>query len=88
LDHLVCGHNTGQALVRRARVVLLAAEGYSNVEMAHLVPMDEEAAGLWRRRWAALQCVPLDELGVAGAMTRHHPRLSPEQVCRIVGSGL
>jgi putative transposase len=89
LERLVCGHKTGQALVRRARVVLLAALDYTNVEIARQVPMDEEAVGLWRRRWVVLQSVPLEELGVAERLADaprpgHHPRLGPEQVCQIV----
>jgi hypothetical protein len=50
LERLVCAHRTPHALVRRARVVLLAAMGYGNTEIAALVPMDVEAVGLWRRR--------------------------------------
>ena len=89
LERLVCAQKTGQALVRRARVVLLAALGYTNLEIARQVPMDEEAVGLWRRRWAAWRSVPLDELSVAERLADaprpgHHPRLSPEQVCQIV----
>jgi putative transposase len=89
LERLVCAHKTGQALVRRARVVLLAAMEYSNVEIARLVPMDEEAVGLWRRRWVAWRGTPLAEVSVAdrladaprpGAVSR----LSPEQVCQII----
>jgi len=59
LENLVRGHKTGQALARRARVVLLAELGYSNMDIARLVPMDEEAVGLWRTRWARWQRVPL-----------------------------
>jgi transposase len=89
LERLVCAHKTGQALVRRARVVLLAAMGYSNTAIAEQVPMDVEAVGLWRHRWAALREIPLDEMNVVmrladaprpGAV----PRLSPEQVCQIL----
>jgi len=89
LERLVCAQKTGQALVRRARVVLLAALGCTNLEIARQVPLDEEAVGLWRRRWAAWQAVPLDELSVAERLADaprpgHQPRLSPEQVCQIV----
>jgi putative transposase len=89
LERLVCAQKTAQALVRRARVVLLAALGYTNLEIARQVPMDEEAVGVWRRRWAALGSVPLDELSVAERLADaprpgHQPRLSPEQVCQIV----
>src|SRR5438105_492256 len=34
LERLVCAPKTGQVLVRRARVVLLAAMGYSNTDIA------------------------------------------------------
>jgi putative transposase len=89
LERLVCARKTPQALVRRARVVLLAALGSTNLEIARQVPMDEEAVGLWRRRWAALQAVPLDELRVAERLAEAPrpgavPRLSAEQVCQIV----
>ena len=53
LERLVSAHKTGQAVVRRARVVLLAAMGYSNADIAKQIPMDVEAVGLWRRRWVA-----------------------------------
>jgi Homeodomain-like domain len=89
LEQLVRAHSTGQALVRRARVVLLASMGYSNMDIARQVPMDEEAVGLWRRRWYAWRAVPLEELSVADRLTDAPrpgavPRLTAEQVCQIV----
>jgi putative transposase len=89
LEDLVRAQKTGQALARRARVVLLASMGYSNMDIARLVPMDEEAVGLWRRRWAKWSRVPLTELSVADRLTDAPrpgavPRLTAEQVCQIV----
>jgi len=89
LERLVSAQKTGQALVRRARVVLLAAMGYSNTEIAEQVPMDVEAVGLWRRRWVALKQLPLEEMHVAKRLADAPrpgavPRLSPEQVCQIL----
>src|SRR5690242_7218192 len=89
LEQIVRAHSSAQALVRRARVVLLAATGYSNMDIARAVPMDEEAVGLWRRRWARWSSVPLVELSVADRLTDAPrpgavPRLSAEQVCQIV----
>jgi putative transposase len=89
LEQLVRAHSSGQALVRRARVVLLAGMGYSNMDIARLVPMDEEAVGLWRRRWYAWRTVPLKEMGVADRLTDAPrpgavPRFTAEQVCQIV----
>jgi putative transposase len=89
LEDLVRAQKTGQALARRARVILLAGMGYSNMDIARLVPMDEEAVGLWRRRWAKWSYVPLTELSVADRLTDAPrpgavPRLTAEQVCQIV----
>lgn len=89
LERLVSAQKTGQALVRRARVVLLAAMGYSNTDIAERVPMDVEAVGLWRRRWVAVREIPLDEMNVAQRLADAPrpgavPRLSPEQVCQIL----
>ena len=89
LERLVSAHKTGQALVRRARVVLLAAMGYSNTDIAEQIPMDVEAVGLWRRRWVAFDAVPTRGgqcCSAAGRRARPGavPRFSPEQVCQIV----
>ena len=89
LENLVRAQKTGQALARRARVVLLAAMGFSNMDMARQVPMDEEAVGLWRRRWAKWSSVPLAQLSVAdrladAARPGAVPRLTAEQACQIV----
>src|SRR5438477_9397007 len=65
LERLVSAHKTGQALVRRARVVLLAAMGYSNTTIAKQIPMDVEAVGLWRRRWVAFDAIPPTQVSVA-----------------------
>jgi putative transposase len=89
LERLVCAHKTAQALVRRARVVLLASLGYSNTAIAEQVPMDVEAVGVWRRRWIAWRGIPLDEVSVARRLADAprpgvQPRLSAEQVCQIL----
>ncbi len=89
LERLVSANKAAQALVRRARVVRLAAMGYSNTAIAEQVPMDVEAVGLWRHRWAALCGIPVDEMNVATRLADAPrpgavPRLSPEQVCQIL----
>lgn len=89
LERLVSAHKTAQALVRRARVVLLAAMGYSNTDIAEQVPMDVEAVGLWRHRWAALCGIPLADMDVTARLADAPrpgavPRLSAEQVCQIL----
>jgi len=59
------------------------------MDIARLVPMDEEAVGLWRRRWAGLDAIPVEELSVVDRLTDAprpgvQPRLTAEQVCQIV----
>jgi putative transposase len=63
--------------------------GYGNVEIARLVPMDEEAVGLWRRRWVAWRSTPLNDVSVTERLADaprpgHQPRLTAEQVCQIL----
>ena len=59
IERLVCAHKTGQALVRRARVVLLAGMGYGNTAIAEQIPLEVEAVGLWRRP-VQRQVVPVE----------------------------
>lgn len=89
LERLVNAQKTGQALARRARVVLLAATGHSNMDIAQRLPMDEEAVGLWRRRWVAWRGASLEDVPVAKRLADAPrpgavPRLSAEQVCQIL----
>lgn len=53
LERLVRAHTTPQRLVRRARVVLLAADGMPNRRIAKEVGMGEDNVAVWRRRFEA-----------------------------------
>ena len=53
LERLVRGQKTGQALARRARIVLAAAEGQENKDICGLVGADANTVGKWRRRFSA-----------------------------------
>ena len=53
LERLVRGQKTGQALARRARIVLAAAEGRENKEICVLIGAQANTVGKWRRRFAA-----------------------------------
>lgn len=43
---------TAQGLARRAKIVLLAAEGFENKEIARRLGADQKTVGKWRRRFA------------------------------------
>lgn len=53
LERLVRARGTGQALARRARIVLAAAEGMENKTICAVVGADANTVGKWRRRFAA-----------------------------------
>ena len=52
LESLGRSRKTAQALARRARIVLEAAEGLTNKEIAAKLKMTAATVGKWRRRFA------------------------------------
>ncbi|NMF61876.1 helix-turn-helix domain-containing protein (plasmid) [Brasilonema octagenarum UFV-E1] len=51
LQELVNRHNTGQQIVLRAKIILLASEGKNNGEIARTLNISLDMARLWRNRW-------------------------------------
>lgn len=66
LEHLVRAHKSPQRMVRRARVVLLAAEGWANRRIAVEVGLSENSVGLWRRRFAKDRMAGLEDMPRSG----------------------
>jgi putative transposase len=89
LERLVRRPTTGQQLVERARIVLLAADGLNNSEIARAMAVDVDTVRKWRRRWRSREGMPLAELSVAARLadaprSGTPARITPEQVCRIM----
>ena len=89
LTRLVDARSTGQQMVLRARIVLVAADGLTNVAVGRVLGVSREAVRLWRDRWAGLQAAPLRELSVADRLAdAPRPgapaRIGAEQVCAII----
>ena len=61
LERRVRAHTTPQRMVRRCRVVLLAAEGVPNRRIAPEVGMSEQYVGMWRRRFEAERLAGLED---------------------------
>lgn len=61
LERRVRAHTTPQRMVRRCRIILLAAEGVSNKRIAPQVGMNEWQVGVWRRRFQAERLPGLDD---------------------------
>src|ERR1700677_547223 len=53
-------------VAKRARIVLLAAEGHSNRDIGALVDMHYNQVGLWRQRYAEFGLGGLDDLERTG----------------------
>lgn len=89
LERLVRAHTTPQQVALRAQILLSAAAGLNNVQLSRHLGISRETVRLWRERWAGLQGVPLDDLGVeerlADAPRPGAPvRIGAEQVCAII----
>src|SRR4029450_3694811 len=89
LERLVRAYSTGQQLALRAHIVLLAGDGWNNLQIARELGVDDETPGHWRRRWLQFAEVPLG--GVSGAKRLADapkpgapPKFTPEQICQII----
>ncbi len=89
LEELVRRHRTPQQLVKRGRMILAAAEGKRNAEIARELGVSVDTVRSWRMRWIGLQAVPLAEISVSERLT-DVPRpgrpseITAEQTCQIV----
>jgi putative transposase len=89
LNNLVRRHSTSQQLALRARIVLAAADGLNNGQIARGLGVSRDMASLWRGRWLGLQAVSADDLSVEERLTDvprsgAPARISAEAVCQIV----
>src|SRR4051794_1907988 len=89
LDALVRRHSPPQQLARRARILLAAADGRRNSEIARSFEVTRDLVQHWRARWQMFQPIPLAELSIEDRL-RDAPRpgkpskITAEQVCAIV----
>jgi putative transposase len=89
LDMLVRRHTTPQHVVLRARIVLTAADGANNCQIARLLTVSRDTVRLWRERWLGLQPATLADVPVADRLTDAprpgKPRqITAEQECQII----
>jgi putative transposase len=89
LEQVVRRHTAAQQLAARCRIVLAAAAGLNNTQIARKEGICIEMAALWRQRWLSFQAIPLDELSVEERLTDlprpgAPARITAEQVCQII----
>ena len=71
-----------QSLGKRARIVLLAAEGHNNGEIAALVGLNPTTVGVWRKRFAEGRLGALDDLHRPGGPRKYDDDAIEELVVR------
>jgi transposase len=89
LELLTRRHTTAQQIALRGRIVLAAADGKSNTQIAKELGVNVDTVRLWRTRWHGLQAVPLMDLSLQERLTDvprpgKPVRITAEQVCQIV----
>ena len=89
LDALTRRHATPQQLALRARIVLAAADGANNGQIARQFAISVNMVRRWRERWLVLHPVALEDLPVVERLTDvprpgKPVRITAEQVCQIV----
>jgi putative transposase len=80
---------TPQQVALRARLVLAAAGGRNNAQVARQEGVEVETVRLWRGRWLGLRPISLADLSVAERLedaprSGAPARITAEQVCQIV----
>ena len=89
LETLVRRYSTPQQLARRGRIILSAAAGLNNSQIAREVGLDVDTVRFWRNRWLGLPAASLEDLSLEERL-RDAPRpgaparITPEQVCQIM----
>jgi len=89
LEAVVRRHTAPQQRVERARIVLAAAAGLNNCQIAGRLGVDVETVRLWRGRWRDFAGVPLADLGVAARLADapragRPARIGAESFCQVV----
>ncbi len=89
LDQLVRRHSTPQQVAIRGQIILAAAAGLNNSQIARRERVDLATVRLWRGRWLGLAPIELADLTVAERLA-YAPRpgrratITAEQQCQIV----
>lgn len=88
LERLVRRHNAPQQIALRGRIVLAAAEGKNNSQIAKEIGISVKTARQWRDRWLILQPIALDDLSVEERLEDlprpgAPPRITADQRCQM-----
>ena len=89
LDALIRRHTTAQQIALRARIIVAAADGQNNSQIARALGVHVETVRLWRTRWLGLQAASREDLSIEDRLTDvprpgAPARITAEQQCQVV----
>lgn len=81
-------YRSEQQVAQRARIILAAAQGQSNAQIARNLDINVDTARLWRDRWVGLQGIDLDTLSITERLQDAprpgvKPTITAEQRCQM-----
>lgn len=89
LEALVRKHSTPQQIAQRGRMILLAAQGKGNAQIARELGACVDTVRSWRMRWLGWQKLSLDDFSVSERLS-DTPRpgrpsqITAEQFCQLI----
>lgn len=89
LEALVRRHSTPQQLAKRGRMVLGAAEGKRNAQIARELEANVDTVRKWRMHWISLQAISLEDLSVSERLADlprpgRPSQITAEQTCQMI----
>ncbi len=89
LERLARRHGTPQQQALRGRMILAAAEGKNNSQIARELGMCVDTVRTWRMRWIGLQAVELSDLSVSERLeesprSERPAQITAEQRCQLI----
>ena len=84
LDRLIRSHSTPQHLARRARMIVLAADGVGVGETAELLGVWRKGVSFWRARWLSGGGESAAERLADAPRSGAPATITPEQICAVV----
>jgi transposase len=88
LERLIRRHSAPQQMVLRGRIVLIAAGGKNDAQIARELQITVDTARHWRDRWLALQPISMDDLTITERLEDlprpgKPARITADQRCQI-----
>jgi transposase len=89
LEVLVRRHSTPKQLAIRGRMILGAADGKRNAEIARELGTSVDTVRKWRMRWLSVQAVSLEDLSIGQRLSDEQrpgrpAQITAEQTCQLI----